>query len=211
MQEIDVPREMLQKRMHLQAVPPPEANSPRWWGDHASARTAAVWPMNLYSGGAAAEERGSQTHTLPSFPPEAKNSPSGDQWRPQISSGWPPSLVVESAGFNLTSCSKMPRSRLPVASTWPFQDSAPTRREWPGSVRIRCVLWTSQSWTSPLCRPTARTWGWWEVFDQLSEVHVWFLSVHNLSHRFVRRLRVSTTSPRATASTSSEELSRQLR
>ena len=41
---------VFQKRMHLSAVPPPEASRPCWWGDQAMALTAAVWSENLSTG-----------------------------------------------------------------------------------------------------------------------------------------------------------------
>ena len=41
---------VFQKRMQRSAVPPPEARSPFWCGDHASALTAAVWSEKRSSG-----------------------------------------------------------------------------------------------------------------------------------------------------------------
>ena len=42
--------DVFQKRIHLSAVPPPEAKTPCWWGDHAIALTAAVCSLNLNKG-----------------------------------------------------------------------------------------------------------------------------------------------------------------
>lgn len=44
------PLVVFQKRMHLSAVPPPDARSPVWWGDQAIAFTAAVCSVNFRIG-----------------------------------------------------------------------------------------------------------------------------------------------------------------
>ena len=68
-----------QKRMHLSAVPPPEASSPCWWGDHAMAFTAALWSLNLMTGEV---EFRFQMYSWLSLPPLAISRSSGDHFRP---------------------------------------------------------------------------------------------------------------------------------
>ena len=51
----------------LSAVPPPDTSIPCWWGDQATALTAAKWSQYLTTG---YEAFGLQTNNLLSFPPE---------------------------------------------------------------------------------------------------------------------------------------------
>lgn len=44
------PLVVFQKRIHLSAVPPPDARRPFWWGDHAMALTAAVCSVSFKIG-----------------------------------------------------------------------------------------------------------------------------------------------------------------
>ncbi len=52
-------------------VPPPEASRPAWWGDQASALTAAVCCRKRQTGGAAEPAPGAHTATVLSLPPLA--------------------------------------------------------------------------------------------------------------------------------------------
>lgn len=77
-------------RMHLSAVPPPDANRPCWCGDHAMAFTAAVWSLNLSW---AEDMDADQISSWLSFPPEASCRSSGDhcaseRQRTTMSGGW---------------------------------------------------------------------------------------------------------------------------
>ena len=68
-----------QKRMHLSAVPPPEASRPCWCGDQAMALTAALWSLNLMTGDV---EFKFQMYSWLSFPPLAISLSSGDHFSP---------------------------------------------------------------------------------------------------------------------------------
>lgn len=72
---------VFQNLMHLSAVPPPEAIKPCWWGDQASALTAAWWSEKRIIG-----ELLFRPHMKSwlSLPPEASSRSSGDHFRPQI-------------------------------------------------------------------------------------------------------------------------------
>ena len=71
--------------MFLSAVPPPEASSPAWWGDHATALTAAVWSLKRQRGTVGSPWFSAQTKSLLSLPPLASIRSSGDHLRPQTS------------------------------------------------------------------------------------------------------------------------------
>ena len=66
--------------MHLSAVPPPDARSPCWCGDHAIALTAAVCSVNRNTGCC---DRWFHTNNWLSFPPEASSRSSCDHLSPQ--------------------------------------------------------------------------------------------------------------------------------
>ena len=66
-EETAFPDNVFQNRIVLSAVPPPDANKPCWWGDHAKALTAAVWSENFSNGWL---EWLLQINNLLSFPPE---------------------------------------------------------------------------------------------------------------------------------------------
>ena len=76
------PVSVFQNRIHLSAVPPPEARSPWWWGDHAMALTAAKCSVKVWTGWVMLEF---QTKSLLSLPPEARYWLSGDHLRPHTS------------------------------------------------------------------------------------------------------------------------------
>lgn len=84
------PVRVFQNRMHLSAVPPPEAKRPWWWGDHAIAFTAAKWSVYVWTGD---NDCVFHTYNLLSFPPDARYWLSGDHLRPQTSWRWPTSLL----------------------------------------------------------------------------------------------------------------------
>ena len=70
---------VFQKRMHLSAVPPPDASRPCWCGDHAMALTAAVWSENFRTGLA---DAWFQMYSWLSLPPDAICLSSGDHFSP---------------------------------------------------------------------------------------------------------------------------------
>ena len=74
------PLAVFQNLMHLSAVPPPDARSPCWCGDHAIALTAAVCSVNRNTGCC---DRWFHTNNWLSFPPEASSRSSCDHLSPQ--------------------------------------------------------------------------------------------------------------------------------
>jgi hypothetical protein len=74
------PLAVFQKRIHLSAVPPPDARRPCWCGDHAIALTAAVCCVSRNTGCC---DRWFHTNSWLSFPPEASSRSSCDHLRPQ--------------------------------------------------------------------------------------------------------------------------------
>ena len=85
---------MFQNLIQRSAVPPPETNSPFWWGDQAKALTAALCDVNLQS--ASDYFCGHHTISLLSFPPEASYCSSRDHLSPQTSYLWPDNLLTKS-------------------------------------------------------------------------------------------------------------------
>jgi hypothetical protein len=73
---------VFQNRIHLSAVPPPDASRPCWCGDHAMAFTAAVCSANRIAG---VSLFSSQMQSWLSLPPDASCRLSGDHFRPQTS------------------------------------------------------------------------------------------------------------------------------
>jgi len=70
---------VFQNLIRRSAVPPPLANRPCWWGDHAIALTAARCSAYVCTGPTL---RVFQTNSLLSFPPDAKCWWSGDHFKP---------------------------------------------------------------------------------------------------------------------------------
>ena len=66
-------------------VPPPEASRPAWWGDQASALTAAVCCRKRQTGGAAEPVPGAHTATVLSLPPLASCALPGAHCMPATS------------------------------------------------------------------------------------------------------------------------------
>ncbi len=87
---------VFQKRMHLSAVPPPDASRPCWCGDQAMALTAAVWSENFSTG---VLDCWFQMYSWLSLPPDASCLSSGDHFSPHTCTL--PSLVQPRAFANL--------------------------------------------------------------------------------------------------------------
>lgn len=126
-------------------------DSNTWWGDQASALTAAVWSLNLEM----QEELLSQMKSLLSLPPEAKNCPSKLHFSPQTSCLCPTSLAVY-CSRDLTSLLNMIRSLLPEDNTFAFHANDPTLNLCPVSSLIFLLCCTSHNWTTPEFVPTAK-------------------------------------------------------
>lgn len=70
---------VFQNRSVRSAVPPPDTSTPWWCGDHASALTAALCSVYVWTGSSL---RKLQTNNWLSFPPDAKYSLFGDHLSP---------------------------------------------------------------------------------------------------------------------------------
>mmetsp|Transcript_26700 Transcript_26700/g.70120 ORF Transcript_26700/g.70120 Transcript_26700/m.70120 type:complete len:238 (+) Transcript_26700:938-1651(+) len=155
------PDDVFQKQMRRSAVPPPEASSCAWCGDHASALTAAWWCVMRWRGACDAPwlpsaEARSQMHSRLSLPPDASCEPEGDQRSPQISCVWAPCSWLTRFWAARESWLAMVLSREPLERRPPlFHAREPTRIWWPPSERICRSAVGSQSWTSAWCVPTA--------------------------------------------------------
>lgn len=157
------------------AVPPPEASKPCWWGDQATALTAAMWSENVRTG---LGDLPFHIISLLSFPPEQSCCSSGDHFSPQISCLWPTSLLISEV-LALMSLLRMVLSLEPVLMTDEFQAMLPTRFEWPCNTLILLTLLMSQMWTSPLLVPNEKVG---PLTAQPTEVTV---SDNPRSHNFV--------------------------
>ena len=143
---------VFQKRMHRSAVPPPDASSPCWCGDHAMAFTAAVWSPYRSTG---CWELADHTKSWLSFPPDASSRSSYDHFKPHTSLLCPTSLPVNGSGARTSRC-RMFRSRLPEDSVEELHASAPTRVRCPPITRTFLHLLASHICVSPWLVPTAR-------------------------------------------------------
>lgn len=150
---VSTPVIVFQNRIVRSAVPPPETKSPCWWGDQASAFTAAVCFRNEAVGEL---DCILQRFSRLSFPPEANCCPSKDHFNPQIYCLCPVIRFIYSSATRV-SLRRIFLSREPLAKIlFEFQARAPTRPVCPRNVWTFLNLLQSQSWTSPECVPTPR-------------------------------------------------------
>jgi hypothetical protein len=118
------PVNVFQNRIHLSAVPPPLANSPCWWGDHAIAFTAARWSVYVWTGDKLVMFH---TNSLLSLPPEARCWWSGDHFSPHTSCLCPVNLLSGATdGVRISLC-RISLSLLPDDSISEFQANAPEK------------------------------------------------------------------------------------
>jgi hypothetical protein len=172
------PLRVFQNRIVLSAVPPPDANNPYWWGDHASALTAAECLESVLIGWF--DER-FHKNTLLSLPPEASCWPSNDHFSPHTYCLWAISLSVKRLG-SLVSRLRIILSFEPELKMWLlFQDIDPTLAVCPVRHLIILDLFASQSWTVPVLVPTAI---WFDDGDHTNDVTV---SLDDTSHSLLTR------------------------
>lgn len=134
------------------AVPLPLASRPRWCGDHASARTAALCLVIFATG---MWDRELQRTRLLSLPPLASWVPSGDHFSPHTSCLCYVSLTIESF-FALRSRCIICRSRPPDESILSFHANVPTRPLCGVLVEIGFDVSTSYIITRPALFATDR-------------------------------------------------------
>jgi hypothetical protein len=197
---------VFQKRMHLSAVPPPDASNPFWWGLQPIAFTAAVWSENFTNGCSPCYRL--HTISLLSLPPEASCDSSKDHLRPQTSCLWPTSFWKN--WFEaLRSLWRMFRSLDPVLTIDPFQATVPTLLKWPETVLTNLQCMVSQIWVSPLLVPTARCDPLWLHPTDVIESSAG--TSQSLVTLLVHALQMYTALPKPTASTFVDDQSTRLR
>ena len=122
---------MFQKRIHLSAVPPPEASKPFWWGLQPIAFTAAWCSENLAKGCSPLWRL--HINSLLSLPPDANYCSSNDHFNPHTPCLCPTSFYT-CYTLALRSLYNIFLSRDPVLIMDPFQATDPTLLKCPVNV-----------------------------------------------------------------------------
>lgn len=143
------------------ADPPPEAKTPWLWGLHANPLTAAQCWLNLLIG---AVDRVFQIMSLLSLPPDAREYPSNDHFKPQTYCVWPCIIETISLELILVSWILMVLSLDPLARRLPCHESELTLALCPNMSWTLAFLYKSHisvtPWLLPIeiCEP-----GWFQA------------------------------------------------